>query len=148
MALLIVRGFCLDALMSIFCLYRLVKKQRNPDDIFMHDRQTLTLFSLLFLSLFIYQGKTVRLTVAPTWSVLYLKHRIQLLYGYPFMDVRLLWGKKPLYDQELLSQIGIGRDATLRVILRIIGGCNCTVCGCPYTLAAVIANSKLIVRRT
>lgn len=60
-----------------------------------------------------------------------LKRRISERCGLPVSEQRLCFGTKQLTDEKTLSDCGVGRDHTVRVLMRLLGGTDymCGDCG-------------------
>eukprot|EP00962_Isochrysis_galbana_P029176 scaffold9308_cov136-Isochrysis_galbana.AAC.3 len=66
-----------------------------------------------------------------TDTVATLKHRIADRSGLPPGEQRLCFGSRQLLDGQTLAQCGVGRDDTVRVRMRLLGGTEymCGDCG-------------------
>jgi Ubiquitin family len=69
-------------------------------------------------------GKTITVTVNPEGLVFQIFRRYEDREGVSSTDVRLIYASKQLQPDRLISDYGIGRNSTIHVVLRMLGGTN------------------------
>ena len=67
-------------------------------------------------------GKTHTLDVKSSVSIAYVKAKIQELEGIPMREQRLTYNDKDLKDMRTLDESDVMNEATLHLMLRIVGG--------------------------
>lgn len=67
-------------------------------------------------------GKTITLVVEPTDNILSIKQKILDKEGVPVNQQRIIFGGKQQEDNDILQDKGIAADATLHLVLRLLGG--------------------------
>ena len=67
-------------------------------------------------------GKTITIDVTSTTTVRQVKEQVEQKEGIDVDQQRLVFVGKHLSDEKLVSDYGIGKEATLHLVLRLLGG--------------------------
>jgi hypothetical protein len=67
-------------------------------------------------------GKTIQINIALTSTVAQLKAAIALKENVPVDQQRLLFAGKQMEDTAVLSDLGVEKDSTIHLVMRLRGG--------------------------
>jgi len=88
---------------------------QNPDPVAAAERT----YSIFIKTL---TGRTLRVEVVPTDTIRTVKERIFRMEEIPLDEQRLIFAGRQLDDDDTLIERGIGRESTLHLVLKLVGG--------------------------